>query len=119
MSPHAGGLRRTDEGLLDSTCPGLTRETPGVSGFVGRSRFLGYRGALLDGRLLAGQLLDDPARTGRVDAHAGPHRRRERDRAQVTALRRCRLGADELVDQRRVVLEQLALVQLGLADREV
>ena len=41
----------------------------------------------------------------------GPIVEATRDRAQVLALRARRLGADQLVDQRRVVLEQRALVE--------
>src|SRR5947209_2331171 len=77
-----------------------------ASGVVGG---LGYRG----------RLLGDVARPRRVDAHAGPERRRERDRAQVAALRGGGLSADELLDQRGVVLEQRAGIELGLANRHV
>ena len=54
----------------------------------------------------------------RVDADAGPHRARQRDRVDVAALGRGRFGADDLHDG-RVVLEERALVEALAADREV
>src|SRR3954469_16676895 len=66
-----------------------------------------------------GALLEDVAGTGRVDLDAGAHRRGEHDRAQIAALGGRRLGADELVEDGGVVLEQLAVGEGALADREV
>src|SRR6266545_2532337 len=54
-----------------------------------------------------------------IDVNAGAHRARERDRADVPALRRGRLGADDLLDDGGVVLEQLPLVEALLPDRQV
>src|SRR3954468_16911727 len=54
-----------------------------------------------------------------VDAHAGAHAGGESDREQVPALRGGRLGANDLVDDRGVVLEQGSLVEARLADRQV
>src|SRR5579875_1900303 len=66
-----------------------------------------------------GRLLDDFAGLAGVDLHAGPHRGGERDRTQVAAFGGGRLRAHELFDDRRVVLEQPALVEAGLADDEM
>src|SRR5687768_78963 len=71
--------------------------------------------ATLDSRLL----FDQVSRARGVDLHAGPHRRGQHHRAQVPALRRGRLGADELLDDRLVVLEQHAVVEGRLADGHV
>src|SRR5207245_7944474 len=65
------------------------------------------------------ELLDDAARLRRVDLDPGAHRRRQRDLPDVATLRRGRLGADDLVEQRCVVLEQLALAEALLAERDV
>ena len=65
------------------------------------------------------RLLEDVAGTGRVDLDARAHGRGEGDRAQVAALGRRGLGADELLDDGGVVLQQLALVEARLADRQV
>src|SRR5919197_2147949 len=65
------------------------------------------------------QLFDDPPRPRRIDVDAGAHRARQRDRANVSALRGARLGADDLLQQRRVVLGEQALVEALLADRDV
>src|SRR5436190_16284182 len=54
-----------------------------------------------------------------VYADAGAHARRERDRKEVAALRRRRLGANDLVDDGGVILEQCSLVEARLADREM
>src|SRR6266545_5010338 len=54
-----------------------------------------------------------------IDVNAGAHRARERDRADVPALRRGRLGADDLLDDGGVVLEQLPLVEALLPDRQM
>ena len=50
---------------------------------------------------------------------AGAHRGGERDLADVPALRGCRLRPHDLVDDGRIVLNQLALGEAPLADREV
>ena len=55
----------------------------------------------------------------RVDPHARPHGAGQRDRVDVAALGRCRLRADDLLDDGGVVLEQRALVEALAADREV
>src|ERR1700733_12571581 len=69
--------------------------------------------------LLSGYgLLDDVARPRRIDLDPRTHRGRERDRTDVAALGRRRLGADQLVHHCRVVLEQHALVEVTLADHE-
>src|SRR6266545_134685 len=54
-----------------------------------------------------------------IDVDAGAYRARERDRADVPALRRGRLGADDLLDDGGVVLEQLPLVEALLPDRQM
>src|SRR3954447_10276278 len=56
---------------------------------------------------------------GRVDLDAGAHRAGQRDRLEVTALRARGLRADDLLEQRRVVLQQGLLVEARLADRQV
>src|SRR5438105_12619765 len=65
------------------------------------------------------QLFDDPPRPRRVDVDAGAHRARQRDGSNVAALRRARLGPEDLLQQRRVVLGEPALVEALLADRDV
>src|SRR5581483_6717013 len=65
------------------------------------------------------ELFRDPAGAQRIDVDPRPHGRRERDLLDVATLRRRRLRADDLVDQRGVVLDQLALVEALLADRDV
>src|SRR4051812_17359993 len=55
----------------------------------------------------------------RVDLDAGAHRRGHHHRAEVPALGRGRLGADELLDDGLVVAEQLLVGERGLADRHV
>src|SRR5919198_4026756 len=65
------------------------------------------------------QLFDDSPRPRRVDVDAGAHRARQRDRSNVAALGGARLGADDLLEQRRVVLGEQALVEALLADRDV
>src|ERR1700733_4264356 len=110
--------------LLAPTCLGLLRRSdrspaPRVSGGAfcsaecSRSRRVAQ--APLSGGGLAGQF----ARAARVDLDAGTHRRGHRDRAQVAAFGDGRLGAHELLDDGGVVLEQLLLVEAGLADHEV
>src|ERR1700722_17510259 len=63
--------------------------------------------------------VEEAAGLARVDRDAGAHRGGERDLPQVTALGGGRLEPDDLVDRRRVVLEQRLLVEGGLADDEV
>ena len=65
------------------------------------------------------ELVDDAARPRRVDVQAGAHRRGQRDALDVAALRRGGLGPDDLVDERGVVLDERALVEALLADRDV
>src|SRR3954451_14142675 len=55
----------------------------------------------------------------RVDRDARAHRRGEGDLLQVPALRRRRLGAEDVVQRGRVVLDQLLSVEGSLADRQV
>src|SRR4029077_6742522 len=69
--------------------------------------------------LLLVALLEDPADARRVDAHAGAHRRRDRDLLDVAPLGRRGLRADDLLDQGRVVLEQALGVEALLADRDM
>src|SRR3954451_10423185 len=69
--------------------------------------------------LLRLELLGDVAGARRVDVDPRSHRRGERDLLDVTALRGRRLRADDLVEERRVVLDQLPLVEALLADRDV
>src|SRR5215203_6047299 len=66
-----------------------------------------------------GELLQDPARARGVDLDARGHRAREGDPLDVAALRRGRLRPDDLLDERRVVLDELALAEALLADRDV
>src|SRR4051794_211995 len=56
---------------------------------------------------------------GRVDLDARPHGGGQRDRLDVAALRARRLGADDLVEQRQVVLQQRLVLEARLADRQV
>src|ERR671919_89779 len=65
------------------------------------------------------ELGGDVARAGGVDAHAGPHRARQRDRADVAALGGGRLRADDLLHDGGVVLEQRALLEALPPDRQV
>src|SRR3954453_20115920 len=119
------GRTRAPAGSRTPPAPGLCvrrRGSRASSSYRGR---LGYRG-LLAGAVRGGavvltlaDLAEDVARARGVHADARPHRGGERDGAQVAALRGRRLRAHDLVDQRRVVGEQLALAQLGLADRQV
>src|SRR5438309_9973809 len=64
----------------------------------------------------AAAALAQPAGGGRVDGHAGPHRRREIDRLQVLPLRRARLGTDDRVHQGDEVVLELRFAVGGLAD---
>src|SRR5687767_2365881 len=102
------------------SCPpfraGTSRgERKSVSSRLGRSYApKGRRLSLATGWLrktlgLGERLLElgrDLTRPRRVDVDAGPHRARQRDRAQVAPLRRSRLGAHDLLYDRRIVLQQ-------------
>src|SRR6266850_475022 len=72
-----------------------------------------------NGLLRLFKFFQDTPRFRRVDVDAGAHRARERDLPDVAALRRRRLRADDLVHDRRVVLDESPLVEALLADREV
>src|SRR6478672_4003955 len=92
-----------------------------ASAVAAASGLWGY-GAVLGGRLdslLLRQLFHDLASPRRVDVDARAHRGGERDLLDVPAFRGRRLGAHDLVDQRRVVLDERALVERALADRDV
>jgi hypothetical protein len=65
------------------------------------------------------RLLDNVAGARRVDLDARPHGAGKRHRADVAALGGRRLGPDDLVDDRRVVLQQQALVEVLLSDHQV
>src|SRR6478752_8469250 len=74
----------------------------------------------LDGRSRrCGGVLHQVADPGRVQLDARAHRRGHRDRAQIAALRRRRLGAKDLLQHRLVVLDQRLLVERLLAERRV
>src|SRR3954470_18965163 len=62
---------------------------------------------------------EDVAGTGRVHLDDRAHRRGDGDRAQVATLGGRGLRADELLDDGHVVLQQLTLVERGLADVQV
>src|SRR3954447_18933294 len=112
---RAAGLRpRESPGGEDTASTGLLLacELPVVFGDEPVVRSLGGCQLLLE-------LGDDVARPRRVDVYAGAHRARQRDPLDVAALRGGRLRADDLVDDRRVVLEQRLVVEALLADREV
>src|SRR5438270_241471 len=64
-------------------------------------------------------LLDDVTGAGGIDLHARAHRRRERDRPDVAALGSGRLGSNQLVHHRGVVLEQATTLEVALANHEV
>src|SRR4029079_8199447 len=65
------------------------------------------------------QLFDDSSGAGRVDSNPRSHRARKRNGTNVAPLRGGRLRAHDLVDQHRVVLGELTLVEALLADRDV
>src|SRR5579884_3495411 len=120
-SPHVGGLaeRRFSNPL---------RRTPPREGFRRRSGcFLSLAiGLVTDCYLLRGngllgfvQLVEDTARLQRVDVNPRAHRRGQRDLPDVAPLRRRWLRAHDLVDDRGVVLQQIALAEALLADRDV
>src|ERR1700730_15636694 len=106
-TPAQGRASRGDRGWSISThrLP-RTYERPEVSGEINY-------------RIRRRGLLDDLAGPRGIDLDPGTHRRRGRDRAQVAALRRRRLGADQFFDHRRVVLEQRPLGEVTLADHQV
>src|ERR1700761_851108 len=83
------------------------------------SRSYGCRGSLEESvarGLCGGALrLNKIAGAARVDLHARAHGRGHDDGADVLALGRGRLRADELLDDRLVVLEQLPVLERGLA----
>src|SRR3954470_18724077 len=56
---------------------------------------------------------------GRVDLHAGAHGGGQRDRLDVPALRARGLGPEDLLQQRRVVLQQRLGLEARLADGQV
>src|SRR3954468_6537281 len=102
------GSQWTNSVTSEPPAPGLRKCRGSRASKSGGS---GYRSGLLGGGDVAG--------AQRIHAHARTVRGRERDRAQVAALRCGRLRAHDLVDQRGVVLEEVALLHVGLADREV
>src|SRR5207248_2660882 len=65
------------------------------------------------------EFFHETPRPRRVDVDPGAHRARQCNRLNVPALRRRGLRAHDLVEQRRVVLEQLSLVEALLPDRDV
>src|SRR5436305_13706441 len=90
-----------------SAYPGLTRARPEVLGVLSTKPSLRrYR------------LLHDVACPARIDLHSGTHGRRQRHGADVAPLGRRRLGPDQLLDHPRLVLEQLAILELALADHQ-
>src|SRR5439155_4312207 len=65
------------------------------------------------------ELFDDAPRPRRVDMDSGAHRGRQCNAVDVAALRGRGLCSDDLVEQSRVVLGELALVEAFLAERDV
>src|SRR5436305_14327470 len=65
------------------------------------------------------RLLKDVAGPARVDLDSRAHRAREGNRPQVPPLGRGRLGPDQLVDHRRVVLKEATVIEALLADHQV
>src|SRR5438034_9784806 len=104
--PAQAGSKTTKGAVSEPPAPDLR----GSAGGLGRRNSCGsgYRG----------RLLGDVAGARGVHPHAGTLARRERDRAQVAALGGGRLRADHLVEERGVVLEEGALLHVGLADTE-
>src|SRR5439155_16329760 len=94
---------RPQRGLLpvsgDGLCDNLQLGWNGLLGFV--------------------QLLDDTSDLRRVDVDSGAHRARERDLLDVAPLGGRRLRPDDLVDHGGVVLDERALLEAPLADRDV
>src|SRR4051812_20830762 len=64
-------------------------------------------------------LLEDVTCAGRVDFDAGPHRRSHRDRVDVLALGDGRPRLQQFLDHSLVVLQELGLFEVCLADRHV
>src|SRR5207245_7152824 len=132
---HRRARRRELSSTLRSASAGLLRalvgaggtsrfpQTPSTGPLRGRAlraaSFLRRRALCGDYFYLLLQFLDDPARPLRVDVNAGAHRTGHRDLPDVPALRRRRLRAHDLIDQCGVVLDQLALAEALLADRDV
>src|SRR5438477_10995641 len=108
--PAGGGPAQSTE--LAKTPPRLDFRPAGLpavfGGLVGLGRYCSFL-----------QLLEDPARARGVDVDAGAHRARQRDAADVAALGRGRLGADDLVEEDGIVLGEVPLVEALLADRDV
>src|SRR6185503_508766 len=65
------------------------------------------------------ELLHDAAGPRRIDVDPGAHRGRDRDLPDVPALRRRGPRPDDLLDEGGVVLDERALAEALLADREV
>src|SRR4051794_31191598 len=65
------------------------------------------------------QFLDNAPRPRRIDVDPGAHRARQGNSLDVAPFRPRGLRAHDLVEQRGVVLEQLALLEALLADRDV
>src|SRR5436190_3412153 len=65
------------------------------------------------------QFLHEPSRLRRVDVDPGAHCAGQCNRLDVAPFRGRGLRAHDLVDQRRVVLDQLTFVEARLADRYV
>src|SRR4051794_4788301 len=100
----------------------LSVHRPPVRDFRRRARRAPRPGSSVARRGLRGGcrgLLEDVAGPPGVDLDARTHRRGDRDRADVAALRRRGLGPDDLVDDRGVVLQERAVVEARLADRQV
>src|SRR5205823_9449217 len=111
-SPHSGGLAEGGKNLFHRSASG----GPLPRGCL-LSRATGFW--LRRNCFLLLQLLDDAAGLLRVDSDSGAHGSCQRDLPDVAALRRGRLRADDLVDQRGVVLHELARVEALLADCHV
>src|SRR4051794_331262 len=119
---HGLGLVDLVDDLGDRRGFLLSVHRPPVRDFRRRARRAARPGSSVARRRLRGGcrgLLEDVAGPPGVDLDARPHRRGDRDRADVAALRRRGLGADDLVDDRGVVLEQRAVLEARLADRQV
>src|SRR5262249_9448021 len=104
-----------------ASIPRTRFETPPIPVLCAQARpkVLGWSNFALTASLGRYRLLDNVASTAGVNLHARTHRGRERDGADIAALGRRRLGADQLVHHRRVVLEQAAVVEFPLADHQM
>src|SRR5437763_126669 len=109
------GSRRGDAKILCRTPPALGFYLAAASGLWR----LGFACLGRNGLRLLLQLFQDTPNLRRVDVDAGAHRARDRHLPDVAALRRGRLRAHDLVDHRHVVLDEGALVEALLADREM